>query len=71
MDRLTQDEVVLLGIEMRRERRKVDNDCQRLPQWGTTRATPTRDEVKASSPYRDRLAQGMERIVEVDETLVL
>ena len=38
---------------------------------GNATATHTRDELQASSPYLPVLAQHLERLDEVDETLVL
>ena len=54
-----------------KEHQKGDTDCQSLAQWVNATATPTRDELQASSPYLRVLAQHLDRIAEVDEMLVL
>ena len=61
----TQGEDVLLPIEMLREHQKGDTDCQSLAQWVNATATPTPDELQASSPYLRVLAQHLERIADV------
>ena len=70
-DKTAQGEVILLAFDMLKEHQKGDPNWQSLAQWVNATATPTRDELQASSPYICVLAQQMERIAEVDEMLVL
>ena len=56
---------------MLKEHQQGDTDCQSLVQWVNATATPTRDELQASSPYLRVFPQPLDRIAEVDEMLVL
>ena len=68
---LVQGKVVQLGIEMGRELQRSDTDYQSLTEWLNPTATPTTDELQASSLYQHVLAPPLERIAEVQEMLVL
>ena len=61
----------MLAVELVKEHQKGDTDCQNLAQWVNATATPTRDELQASSPYLRVLAQHLDRIAKVDDMLVL
>ena len=50
-DNSAQGEVILLAFDMLKEHQQGDTDCQSLAQWVKATATPTRDELQASSPY--------------------
>ena len=45
-----QGEVVLLAFELLKEHQQGYTDCQSLAHWVNATATPTRDELQASSP---------------------
>ena len=48
--------VILLAFDKLKEHQKGGTDCQSLAQWENATATPTRDELQASSPYLRVLA---------------
>ena len=70
-DNSAQGDVILLAFHMLKEHQQGDPDCQSLAQWGSATATPTRDELQASSTYIGVLSQHLDRIAEVDQMLVL
>ena len=52
---------------MLREHQKGHTDCQSLAQWVSATASPTWDELQASSRYLRVVAQHLERIAELDK----
>ena len=54
-----------------KEHQKGDTDFQNLAQWVNATAAHTRDDFQASSPYLRVLAQHLDRILKVDDILLL